>query len=52
MHFVISGIGAIAAGILRVIPSTWAIGDILVGVLKILPSYCLTDSIMYNGTKA
>ena len=52
MHFVIAGIGAIVAGILRVIPSTWAIGDILVGVFKILPSYCLTNSIMWGSTKA
>lgn len=52
MHFVIAGIGAIVAGILRVIPSTWEIGDILVGVFKILPSYCLTNSIMWGSTKA
>ncbi len=52
MHFVIAGIGAIVAGILRVIPSTWEIGDILVGVFKIMPSYCLTDAIMWGSTKA
>ena len=51
MHFVIAGIKAIVSGLLRVIPSTWAVGDALVGVFKIIPSYCLTDSIMWGATK-
>jgi ATP-binding cassette subfamily A (ABC1) protein 3 len=51
MHFVIAGIGAIVAGILRIIPSTYEVGDILVWVLKILPSYNLTNSIMYASMK-
>lgn len=47
MHFVIAGIGAIVAGILRVISSTYEVGDVLLWVFKIVPSYCLTNSIMY-----
>jgi len=52
LHFIISGIGAIVAGILRLIPSTENDGDILVWVFKIVPSYTLTDAIMYESTKA
>ena len=51
IHFVFAGILAIIAGVLRVIPETWALGDLLVGILKIMPSYCLTDSIMWGATK-
>lgn len=51
MHFVIAGIGAIVAGILRIIPSTWEIGDILIWVFKFLPSYNLTNAIMYGSSK-
>lgn len=47
LHFVIAGIGAIVASILRFIDSTFEVGDALVWVFKIVPSYCLTDSIMY-----
>ena len=52
LHFVIAGIGAIVAGILRIISSTQSIGDILVWVFKIVPTYCLTDSIIYQAVKA
>lgn len=51
LHFVIAGIGAIVAGILRLIPSTYSVGDALVWVFKIIPSYCLTDSIIYQAVK-
>lgn len=51
IHFVFAGILAIIAGVLRLIPETWAIGDLLVGILKIMPSYCLTDAIMWGATK-
>lgn len=51
MHFVISGIGAIVASILRLISSTYEVGDILVWVFKIVPSYTLTDTIMYQAVK-
>lgn len=51
MHFVIAGIGAIVAGILRIIPSTWEVGDILIWVFKFLPSYNLTNAIMYGSSK-
>ncbi len=37
---------------MRIIPSTEHVGDILVWVFKIVPSYTLTDSIMYESTKA
>lgn len=50
LHFVISGIGAIVASILRMISSTYAVGDALVWVFKIIPSYTLTDAIMYQAT--
>jgi len=46
-----SGIGAVVAGILRLIPSTKHDGDVLVWVFKIVPSYPLADSIMYASTK-
>lgn len=52
LHFVISGIGAIVASILRLISSTYSVGDALVWVFKIIPSYTLTDSIMYQATIA
>lgn len=52
LHFVISGIGAIVAAILRMISSTYAVGDALVWVFKIIPSYPLTDAIMYQAIKS
>lgn len=52
LHFVIAGIGAIAAAILRLISSTYIVGDVLVWVFKIVPTYCLTDSILYSAFKA
>lgn len=51
MHFVIAGLGAIIASILRLVSSTQKVGDALVWVFKLVPSYPLTNSIMYHATK-
>jgi len=51
LHFVIAGIGAIVASILRLIDSTAEIGDVLVWVFKIIPTYSLTNGIMYQSLK-
>ena len=51
VHFIIGGIGAIIAGVLRIIESTYSAGDALVWVFKIIPTYCLTDSILYQSLK-
>lgn len=52
LHFVFAGIGAIVVFILRVIPSTFAVGDALMWVFKLVPSYCLTEAIMVESSKA
>jgi ATP-binding cassette subfamily A (ABC1) protein 3 len=38
--------------VLRLIESTWEAGDILQWVFKIVPSFCLTDTIMFDSSKA
>jgi len=52
MHFVFAGIGAIVVFILKIIDSTKEVGDILGWVFKIVPSFCLTDTIMFDSSKA
>jgi ATP-binding cassette, subfamily A (ABC1), member 3 len=52
LHFVFGGIGAIIVFVLRLIESTWDAGDILQWVFKIIPSFCLTDTIMFDSSKA
>lgn len=52
LHFVFGGIGAIIVFVLRLIESTWVAGDILQWVFKIIPSFCLTDTIMFDSSKA
>jgi ATP-binding cassette, subfamily A (ABC1), member 3 len=52
LHFVFGGIGAIIVFVLRLIESTWAAGDILQWVFKLVPSFCLTDTIMFDSSKA
>jgi ATP-binding cassette subfamily A (ABC1) protein 3 len=52
LHFVFGGIGAIIVFVLRLIESTWEAGDILQWVLRIIPSFCLTDTIMFDSSKA
>ncbi len=52
MHFVFAGIGSIVVFILKIIDSTKEVGDILGWVFKLVPSFCLTDTIMFDSSKA
>jgi len=52
LHFVFGGIGAIIVFVLSLIESTWEVGDILQWVFKIVPSFCLTNTIMFDSSKA
>jgi len=52
LHFVFAGIGSIVVFILKIIDSTKEVGDILGWVFKIVPSFCLTDTIMFDSSKA
>jgi ATP-binding cassette, subfamily A (ABC1), member 3 len=54
LHFVFGGIGATLVIVLRLLhtESTWAAGDALQWIFKIVPSFCLTDSILFDSSKA
>lgn len=52
LHFVFAGIGSIVTFILQIIESTKLAGDILLWVLKIVPSFCLTNTILFDSSKA
>lgn len=52
LHFVFAGIGSIVVFILKIIDSTKEVGDILGWVFKLVPSFCLTDTIMFDSSKA
>ena len=52
LHFVFAGIGAIVVFVLKIIESTKKAGDILGWVFKIVPSFCLTDTVMFDSSKA
>jgi ATP-binding cassette subfamily A (ABC1) protein 3 len=52
VHFVFGGIGAIVVLILRLIESTQSVGDALAWAFRVIPSFCLTDTIMFDSSKA
>jgi ATP-binding cassette subfamily A (ABC1) protein 3 len=52
IHFVFGGICTLLVFLLKIFDSTKEVGDILGWVFKIVPSYCLTDTIMFDSSKA
>jgi len=50
-NIVAGSIGGMTVYILRLIPDTMEYGDLSTLILKIFPTFCISNSIIYDGSK-